>query len=213
VWSSCSGRMSVSTPTARPRSRRRGWPAPGAGNATPALSAGSSTYPYPAIVLDEAAGREGRGQAHLAQTPARDGGEQIEQLHAGRAQAAPAPQLAPEPLASQRTRRLRGRDGPHCSSRVPSDRCRPERRAARLPRWRPRDLPPVVGLERDRVRRADRIREARARARRPGRPGGRHRRPGDCALPRPRPARGRSTRSTCAIVSAPIRTPSRAIGW
>ena len=54
--------VGLSTPTARPRSPRRGWPAPGAGNATPALSAGSSTYPNPATVLDEAAGREGQGE-------------------------------------------------------------------------------------------------------------------------------------------------------
>ena len=68
-----------------------------------------------------------------------------------------------------------------------------ERDAALLvyPGRRPRDLPAHVGVGEDRLRRADGLRAARDRARRPDRPDRRDRRPGDRAVPRPGPAASR----------------------
>ena len=59
----------------------------------------------------------------------------------------------------------------------------PRRCASRVPRRRPRDLQAVVGVQRSGVRRPNGIHRARARAQRPDRPGRRHRRSRDCAVP------------------------------
>ena len=53
------------------------------------------------------------------------------------------------------------------------------------PGRRPRDLPADLGAGPDRLRRAHRLRQARARARHPDRARGGDRRPGDGAVPRP----------------------------
>ena len=65
-------------------------------------------------------------------------------------------------------------------------RVRPRRARARLPRRRLRDVPAQLAQRPDRVRRPPGLHQARARARRPDRPGGRHRRAGDGAVRHPR---------------------------
>jgi len=76
-------------------------------------------------------------------------------------------------------------------SRLPGEhatRARAALRSARLPRRRSRDLPALVGVQPDRLRRAHGLCQAGARDRHADRPRGGDRRPGDRPLPRSRRA-------------------------